>query len=267
MENEKDLTENTEENLEENTETSAEETAVQEVEKAAEDTPGDAPDDDNEDDADSAFGNKLANDIIEIVESTLITVFVIVMIFTYILHPVNVSGHSMEPTLYDNDKIFMTTVYFGLDYGDIIVIDNNASYLIDENGDPYKPDQTNNPLNECIIKRVIATEGQEINIDDSDPDPDNWTVTVDGKVLSEPYIAKNAHTDSRGGFSGQYPFKVPEGYCFVMGDNREQSSDSRNAYVGLVKLDQIYGKAIVRYSPFKDFKTLWDSYKKSSEAK
>ena len=203
------------------------------------------------------------NDVMEIAESTLITIFVIVMVFTYLLHPVNIVGQSMEPTLYSKDRIFMTTVYFGIDNGDVLVIDNDEVYLIDDNGEPYKADVPNNPINECIIKRVIACGGQTINIDDSDPN--NSKVIVDGEIVDEPYIMKGAFTKSTGAFAGKFPFTVPDGYYFVMGDNRENSSDSRSGYVGLIKKDQIYGKAIARYSPFSEFKFLFNSDKKSSD--
>ena len=205
---------------------------------------------------------KIINDVMDIVESTLTTVFVIVLIFTYLLHPVNIKGHSMEPTLYGSDRIFMTTVYFGIDNGDILVIDNNAVYLLDENGDPYKADVPNNPIDECIIKRVIACGGQTIDIDNSDPE--NTRVLVDGKEVDEPYLKENAKTSSGGVFASQFPLTVPKGYYFVMGDNRENSSDSRSNFVGLIKKDQIYGKAIVRYSPLSEFKFLFNSDKKSS---
>lgn len=205
---------------------------------------------------------QFVGDILEIVESTLVTVFVIVMIFTYLLHPVNISGQSMEPTLHSDERIFMTTVFFGIDNGDILVIDNNAVYLIDDEGEPYKADIANNPLDECIIKRVIACGGQEIDIDDSDPT--NTKVLVDGKVVDEPYIMADANTAKSGAFAGKFPFTVPEGYYFVMGDNREKSSDSRSGYVGLIKKDQVYGKAIVRYSPLSKFKLLFNSDKESA---
>jgi len=205
---------------------------------------------------------KFIDDVMDVVESTLTTVFVIVLIFTYLLHPVNIKGHSMEPTLYGNDRIFMTTVYFGIDNGDILVIDNNAVYLLDENGDPYKAEVPNNPIDECIIKRVIACGGQTIDIDNSDPN--NTRVLVDGKEVEEPYLKENAKTSSGGAFASQFPLTVPKGYYFVMGDNRENSSDSRSNYVGLIKKDQIYGKAIVRYSPLSEFKFLFNSDKKSS---
>lgn len=199
-------------------------------------------------------------DVVEIVESTLVTVFVVILIFTYLLHPVNVVGDSMNPTLINGDRVFMTTVYGKVKYGDIIIINNDMAYVFDESGNVVPKDT---PLNECIIKRVIATEGQEINIDTSDSDPANWTVSVDGKVLDEPYLEDNAVTTPNN-FEGKFPFTVPEGYCFVMGDNRNVSSDSRSSAVGLIKNDQIYGKAIFRYSPVSDMKFLFNSEKHSA---
>ena len=203
-------------------------------------------------------------DAIELLESTLITVFIIVMIFTYILHPVNIDGRSMVPTLNknltaerekngDNDKVFMNTVFFDVKYGDILVIDNDKNYLLDENGEPYQPQEVM-PLGKCIIKRGIAVGGQTISIE-------NGQVTVDGKVLDEPYIAVNSYTRDEGAFGDQYPITVPEGYYFVMGDNRNNSTDSRARNVGLVKKDQIYGKAIVKYSPLNEFDILIGSHK------
>ncbi len=197
----------------------------------------------------------LLNDVLEIIESTIITVFSIVLVFTYLLHPVNVVGGSMIPTLNNEDRIFMSTVMFDISYGDIIVINNDVSYLIDdETGEPYEYiplDQKGNPINvlkECIIKRVIACGGQTINIDFN-----TGEVMVDGVILDEPYI--NAQTSQNDG-AFTYPLVIPEGYYFVMGDNRNHSSDSRNQYVGLIKEDQIYGKAVIRYSPFSQFKIL-----------
>lgn len=192
--------------------------------------------------------SKLVDDILEIIESTLLTVFVIVMLFTYLLHPVVVNGGSMNNTLFDGDRIFMTTIYAGPHYGDVIVIENDMSYLLDENGDVYERDITGSSLKECIIKRVIAEPGQTLMLD-----PVNEQVIVDGKVLDEPYIRA---TVNNAGQSFDFPITIPEGYYFVMGDNRRESSDSRYADVGLIKKDQIYGKAVLRYSPLKEFKIL-----------
>lgn len=240
-----DVTEEAAEEIEnaETTEVTAEETANTDgaAETAAED------DESSEKDAEKKE-SKLVDDIIEIVESTLITVFVIVMIFTYILHPVNVVGESMTNTLAENDRIFMTTVYNGPHYGDIVVINNDMAYLLDENNKVIERDITGSPLKECIIKRVIAEPGQTLDLD-----PEKGEVIVDGKVLDEPYIRD---TINDAGYSFQYPITIPEGYYFVMGDNRRGSSDSRVSDIGLIKKDQIYGKAVMRYSPLKKMKIL-----------
>lgn len=205
----------------------------------------------------------LVQDILEIAESTIITVFIIVLIFTYILHPVNIVGHSMVPTLNKNydwsmentDKIFMSTVYFKVSYGDILVIDKDVNYLIDENGEAFIPvDSATSSLNECIIKRVIAVGGQTIDIRRGE-------VYVDGAKLDEPYINEYASTSSSGTFEDMYPITIPEGYYFVMGDNRNHSTDSRSRTVGLIKKDQIYGKALIKYYPFNEFDILTDSWK------
>lgn len=209
-------------------------------------------------------------DIIEIAESTLITVFVIILAFTYVLHPVNIVGHSMYPTLNknyegkraekrDTDKVFMSTVYFDINYGDILVIDKDANYLLDDNNEAYVPDRYA-PINECIIKRVIAVGGQTVDIRDGQ-------VFIDGEAIDEPYINESNSTSDLGAFTGQYPITVPDGYYFVMGDNRNHSTDSRAPSVGLVKKDQIYGKAIVKYSPLSEFDILTDSWKESGHDK
>lgn len=185
-------------------------------------------------------------DVLDIAESTIITMFIIILLFTYILHPVNVVGTSMVPTLQNDDKIFMTTIILDISYGDIIVIDNDKAYLLDENNEVIEKDSRE--LNECIIKRVIAEGGQTIDIDFN-----TGAVTVDGEILDEPYINALTLTDE-GGFD--FPVTVPEGYYFVMGDNRNASSDSRHPYVGFIKQNQIYGKAIIRYAPVDTFKIL-----------
>lgn len=203
-------------------------------------------------------------DVLEILESTLITVFIIVMIFTYILHPVNIVGRSMVPTLNNNfvgermikndtDKVFMNTIFFDVKYGDILVIDKDKNYLLDENNNVIQPEY-DAPINECIIKRVIAVGGQTIDIQGNQ-------VVVDGEVIDEPYIAENSTTEDMGAFTGKYPVTVPDGYYFVMGDNRNHSTDSRARSVGFVKKDQIYGKAIIKYSPLDEFDILIGSHK------
>lgn len=198
---------------------------------------------------------KFLSDVLEIAESTLITIFVIVMIFTYILHPVNVVGTSMTNTLQDGDRIFMTTVYGSLSYGDIVVINNDMAYLLDGDNGIIEKNIDGSGLKECIIKRVIATGGQTIELE-----PYSGDVIVDGVTLDEPYIKEKL----RNGGTFDYPITIPEGYYFCMGDNRNGSSDSRNPDIGLIKKDQIYGKAFLRYAPISSFKYLGDSYKHNS---
>ncbi|HNZ99295.1 signal peptidase I [Ruminococcus sp.] len=245
----------------ENTETETVAEAVEDIEEAAEDLAeavedeedieeddDDAEEDEAEEQAKKKEG-KFVDDIIEVIESTLLTVFVIVMIFTYLLHPVNVVGKSMNNTLMDGNRIFMTTVYTGPHYGDIIVINNDMAYFFDQAGKVYEKDITGSGLKECIIKRVIAEPGQTIDFD-----VEKEQVIVDGKVLDEPYIKQTVNGD---GGMYDFPITVPEGYYFVMGDNRRESADSRNPDVGLIKKEQIYGKAVLRYSPIKEFKFLF----------
>lgn len=207
--------------------------------------------------SDSENNKKLVNDILDIVESTFTTIFAIMMIFTYLLHPVNVKGESMMPTLKDYDRILMTTVYFNLEYGDIVIVDNDMAYDLDANGEPVEVNIDGKQLKECIIKRIIATGGQTIDIRDG-------KVYVDGKEIDEPYIMSGAKTNPMSAFSNSYPITIPEGYYFVMGDNREHSSDSRHPDVGLIKKSQVYGKALVRYAPFSEFKFLFDTEDESA---
>lgn len=244
---------------EEITEETAAEASVEEVtETVAEETSAETKDEDKKKKGD------FIKDLIEIAESTIITVFIIVLVFTYILHPVNIVGRSMVPTLNQNysgerearketDKVFMNTLFMNVKYGDILVIDKDKNYLFDSEGNVCEPEY-DAPIGECIIKRVIAVGGQTVEIRDGE-------VYVDGKLLDEPYIAANSYTEDLGAFDGQYPITVPDGYYFVMGDNRNHSTDSRARSVGFVKRDQIYGKAIIKYSPIEEFDILIGSHK------
>ncbi len=244
---------------EEITEETAAEASVEEVTEAvAEETSAETKDEDKKKKGD------FIKDLIEIAESTIITVFIIVLVFTYILHPVNIVGRSMVPTLNQNysgerearketDKVFMNTLFMNVKYGDILVIDKDKNYLFDSEGNVCEPEY-DAPIGECIIKRVIAVGGQTVEIRDGE-------VYVDGELLDEPYIAANSYTEDLGAFEGQYPVTVPEGYYFVMGDNRNHSTDSRARSVGFVKRDQIYGKAIIKYSPIEEFDILIGSHK------
>ena len=169
---------------------------------------------------------KAAMDLFEIIEMFTVCASVIMILFTFILHPTVVDGPSMEDTLLDKDYLLISALPYEPEAGDIVVVHNVGLRHYD------KP----------IIKRVIATEGQTIDIDFV-----TWTVTVDGKVVDEPYrkLAADGYITS----DWSYPLQVPEGHVFVMGDNRNHSADSRCHDIGLIDERCIVGKALVRIFP------------------
>lgn len=132
----------------------------------------------------------------------------------------------MNPTLKDGDWLAVQSVNTTIDRGDIVII--------------TQPNSLGKPL----VKRVIAKGGDEIDIDFFD-----HKVTVNGQVLDEPYIAEP--TSLMGNMV--YPLKVPEGKVFVMGDNRNDSTDSREKHIGFIDEDYILGVAKFRLLPFDSF--------------
>lgn len=154
-----------------------------------------------------------------------------ILIMTFVVRAAVVYGRSMNETLHEGDRLFLWSLFYTPKQGDIIAA--NCRGL-------------NKPNGEVIIKRIIAVGGQEIDIDFS-----TGTVYVDGEVLEEPYI-NNLTVNDWGGF--KYPLTVDEGHYFCMGDNRQHSTDSRDASVGLVSREDILGKAIIRFYPFNDMK-------------
>ena len=95
-----------------------------------------------------------------------------------------------------------------------------------------------------LVKRVIAKGGDTISIDYA-----TGTVEVNGKVLEEDYIAEPTYL----GYDVEFPYTVPEGTVFVMGDNRNASLDSRSSYVGCIDEQDILGKVLLCFLPFSDF--------------
>ena len=148
-----------------------------------------------------------------------------VLLFVFAVRMVNVVGHSMVPTLEQNDKVVISNLFYHPKQGDVVVLRKQTL------------------MQEPIVKRIIATEGQTVDIDF-----DDGVVYVDGKALDEPYVNEPVH--DRENFEGK--ITVPEGCVFVMGDNRNASTDSRDARLGCVDERYIMGRVYFTLFPVKN---------------
>ena len=158
---------------------------------------------------------------------------VVTLFFVFAVRLVGVSGPSMTPTLLNGDYVLVQSnfTYHSIESGDVVVM------LVRDYDD------------QPIVKRVIATEGQEVRIDF-----DEGKVYVDDQLLDEPYI-NNYEVSAYQTFNNyadglQYPVIVPEGCLFVLGDNRANSADSRYAPIGLVDERCVLGKVLAVVFPF-----------------
>ena len=151
----------------------------------------------------------------------------LILIFTFVGRIIGVVGSSMYPTLHDGDLLLLQSIGYTPKQGDVVVLTKEF-------------DAADGP----IVKRVIAT-GQHVVID-----YDAGTVTVDGEVLDEPYI-NEFMVDP--GMDSIHDVVVPEGSIFVMGDNRNHSSDSRNVTLGTVDERYVLGRALWVLLPFQNF--------------
>ncbi|MFQ8599740.1 MAG: signal peptidase I [Oscillospiraceae bacterium] len=165
----------------------------------------------------------LKNEVYEWVESLVYSLVVVVLLFTFVFRIVGVDGNSMLPTLHNEDRVILTNLFYEPKQGDIVVV--------------TQPNERNEP----IIKRIIATGGQEVNIDFQ-----KHEVYVDGELLQEDYIL----APTRLSYDVKFPVTVPEGKVFVMGDNRNDSWDSRSTGVGFIDERYILGEAVFRVFPF-----------------
>lgn len=150
---------------------------------------------------------------------------------TFVIEPFEVPSASMEDTIMTGDYLFAEKVSYHFtdpQPGDIVVF-----------SDPQVPSRV-------LVKRVIATEGQTISMADG-------VLYIDGVAQKEPYAAGESYPLSKtaSNVSITYPYTVPEGEVWVMGDNRENSSDSR--YFGAIDVDSIFGKAFLTYWPLNRF--------------
>ena len=166
----------------------------------------------------------------EWVEALIPALIVIIVLFTFLFRVnIVVDGPSMKPNLQDGYKVFTSCVDRNFSRGDIVVIDDRGT-----------------PLNKRIVKRVIATGGQTVNINFQ-----TGVVSVDGVELDESAYIENGITKDQGDVT--FPQKVPAGHVFVLGDNRTISEDSRFLAVGMIDQRYIIGKVNFIISPFAKF--------------
>ena len=148
----------------------------------------------------------------------------VVVLFTFFVRLIGVSGGSMQDTLYTGDRLLvLNSVFCDFEPGDVVVVnDYNAE------------------LNETLVKRIVAVGGQTVDIDFA-----SGVVYVDGQALDEPYTKEPTY-ESEG---TQFPLTLAEDEVFVMGDNRNHSTDSRSDRLGPVKEGYLQGKALLLLIP------------------
>lgn len=169
-------------------------------------------------------------------DAVVAAVVVVILIFTFAFRVVGVDGTSMLQTLQHMDKVIISNVGYTPKYGDIVVVSRNYS-----NDESMVKDRFSEP----IIKRVIATENQVVDIDFT-----TGEVRVDGVLLDEPYI--NTPTNLK--YDIEFPVTVPEGCIFVMGDNRNGSLDSRSSQIGMIDEKYVLGRALFRIWRDEDYR-------------
>ncbi|CAM3354844.1 signal peptidase I [Marinicrinis lubricantis] len=176
-----------------------------------------------------------------------IALVVVILLRWYVVSPTVVSGESMEPNFYHNDRVMVNKMIYKLrepKRGEVIVF--HASEQKD------------------YIKRVIALPGDRIMVKGDD-------VYINGQIVWEPYIAESVRQAHEQGTlynqlrnfkitnEGIVPVVVPDQMLFVMGDNRPSSNDSRNQEIGFIPIDQVVGRADLIFWPLRHFEVIQHS--------
>ncbi|AFS78840.1 signal peptidase I [Gottschalkia acidurici 9a] len=172
----------------------------------------------------------LRKELMEWIKCIVVSVIIALVIRTFIFNSTKVIGSSMYPTLHENDRLFSMKIV----------------YLL---GEPKREDivviQAPDDPSKDYIKRVIGVAGDKVEIKDGN-------VYVNGEKKEEKYIAEGSFTE----VYNENSWEVPEGYIFVLGDNREPGASKDSRSFGIVETDSVKGKASYRYFPFDRFGSL-----------
>lgn len=171
--------------------------------------------------------------LLECLDVLVSAMIAVIILFVFVFKVPTIDGNSMNDTLFNGERVVISNMLYEPKYGDIVVISRNYSNNND-NIERYSMP---------IIKRIIATEGQTVNIDF-----EKGIVYVDGKALSEDYTK----TPTNLAYDIKFPVTVKENCVFVMGDNRNDSLDSRSSQIGdggMIDKRYILGKALFRVFP------------------
>ncbi|OGO06007.1 MAG: signal peptidase I [Chloroflexi bacterium RBG_13_56_8] len=160
----------------------------------------------------------------ELLEALLPALVVVLVVNIFLAQATRVDGQSMNPSLHNNERVIIEKISYRLqspERGDIVVLRRPLAL----------------PSEDPLIKRVIGLPGETVEIRDG-------RVFIDGQPLDEPYLEQPT-------WGSMPPHLVPEDHVFVLGDNRNSSNDSR--FFGMVRFDNIIGKAWIRYWPPSEF--------------
>lgn len=171
------------------------------------------------------------SELFDWVQCIVVALIASILVFLFLGRTVGVIGGSMESTLQEGDRLLISDLFYTPENGDIVVL-RQLSFR-----------------DEPIVKRVIATEGQTVDIDF-----ENAVVYVDGIALDEPYLNDFSYFEQQD-FDGE--ITVPEGCVFVLGDNRNASTDSRTDSIGCVDVRNILGKVLWRITPLNNFGSVY----------
>lgn len=172
----------------------------------------------------------MARTLYDWLETFVVVAVALILLFTFVGRFIYVSGHSMKPTLYNNDMMVVQELGYTPKQGDVVVLTKEFAGI-------HGP----------IVKRVIAVGGQRVRVD-----YDEGCVYVDGQRLDEPYLGEEMRVPTDPNLTN-HELVVPEGSIFVMGDNRNHSNDSRDARLGTVDERYIIGRALFVLLPFSNF--------------